>query len=719
MSSQLMQFLSQMEAKNLPSPRVSDKGSSRGLTMKRRFNLIWGILLCCLVIAIGARKGLAVGYLKFEQEFGGKGSSNGRFSNKIHLTFSYDGEIYVSDTTHKCIYLLTTGGEYKSQISNTTLDGSVILTNPNDIAVDREKNIYVADTALHHIAETDNPKIYRYAPCVHKFTPDGTFLVTYYITNVDSKSYKLAPSPVSLMVDNEGKSAFAIKLSGFNRELRIDVDRLGQLYVLDPYKGKSSIPSAFIHKFSIDGEKILSFASYGQDNGELDKEASDLVLDNEGNVLIADTNNHRVVKFDPDGNFLLNMGGGRRGRGNGEFTKPLTLAVLADGTVLVKDASQFKRHLGGIPAGGALTLVSPAGVGLADLLSDPLHPERDLLGRNTIFPDLPLNDIAGSDLLDRRLRLLEESEYLRLYETTMLADEAENKAEAAEDLKAAAVRATIYHRIIGRVQKFDSYGNYKGRTIYQVNKQSEKHHDLSFLDLDSMGHLYMRDGSELTIRKYAIEGFTIKPSQMNAVYKTNVNTYDNEYIEDYEDLDLRPDLKHNSSQFRSGANLFWNYDLSERTNFMLADAATYSEQDSLYYIPTRAEDANDFNSHSWDNNLVTNLKFITNPNPYNYKELNLYAERKDGYTYKLDKGAYPELNRQKNEDDGVVRSISMGGNWDIFKNVNLWVQYSDFNPAWNSHNMTRRYYDASGDPYMVFASKNKSRTWTSELTIKF
>jgi hypothetical protein len=152
---------------------------------------------------------------------------------------------------------------------------------------------------------------------------------------------------------------------------------------------------------------------------------------------------------------------------------------------------------------------------------------------------------------------------------------------------------------------------------------------------------------------------------------------------------------------------------------MLADAATYSEQDSLYYIPTRAEDATDFNSHSWDNNLVTNLKFITNPNPYNYKELNLYAERKDGYTYKLDKGAYPELNRQKNEDDGVVRSISMGGNWDIFKNVNLWVQYSDFNPAWNSHNMTRRYYDASGDPYMVFASKNKSRTWTSELTIKF
>ena len=661
----------------------------------------------------------ALNYLKFESEFGGKGNTSGRFSDQIHLAFGYDGQIYVSDKTHKTIYILSTEGEYKSQISNTTLGGSVILTNPNDIVVDRENNVFVADTTIHHVAETESPKIYRYVPCVHKFSPDGIYLQTLYITNVDSTPWSLIAQPVKLMVDNEGKSAFAYKLSGSERELRIDIDLLGQLFVLDPYKGKSTVPTFFIHKFSVTGEKIVSFGGYGRGNGELDKHAGDLAVDNEGNVWVADTLNHRVVKFDSDGNFLRNIGINRRGRGKGEFTKPVTLAVLMDGTVLVKDASQFKRHLGGLPAGGALSLVSPAGVGLADVLSDPLHPERDLLGRNSIFPDLPLNDIASGGMLDRRLRLLEEAEYLRLYETTMLADEMENQAESAEDLKAAAVRATIYHRIISRIQKFDSQGRYKGRVIYQVNKQSHEHHDLSFLTLDKTGHVYMKDKSELTIRKYEIQGFTIKASQMNALYKTNVNTYDNTYIEDYEDLDLRPDLKQDSSQFSGGSNLFWNYDLSERTNFMLANVTTYSEQDSLYYIPTRAEDASDFDSHSWDNTLVTSLKLITNPNPYNYKELNLYAERKDAYTYKLDKGAYPEINRQRNEDDGIAKSVSLGANWDIFRNVNLWVQYSDFNPAFNSHNMTRRYFDASGDPYMVFASKNKSRTWNGELTIKF
>ena len=683
--------------------------------MKHKWNLAWAILFFLVV----SQPVFALNYLKFETEFGGKGNTSGRFSNQIHLAFGYDGQIYVSDKVHKTIYLLTPEGQYKSQISNTTLSGSVILTNPNDIVIDRENNIFVADTTIHHVAKTDSPKIYRYAPCIHKFSPEGAFLQTFYITSVDSTPWSLIAQPVKLMIDNEGKSAFAYKLSGSERELRIDVDHMGQLFVLDPYKGKSTVPSSFIHKFSATGEKIKSFASYGRGNGELDKEAGDLAVDNEGNIWVADTLNHRVVKFDSDGNFLRNIGIDRRGRGKGEFTKPQTLAILADGTLLVKDASQFKRHLGGLPAGGALSLVSPAGVGLADVLSDPLHPERNLSGRNAIFPDLPLNDIAGGSMLDRRLRLLEEAEYLRLYETTMLADEMENQAESAEDLKAAAVRATIYHRIISRVQKFDNQGRYKGRVIYQVNKQSHLHHDLSFLTLDEMGHLYMKDQSELTIRKYAIQGFTIKTSQMNALYKANINTYDNTYIEDYEDLDLRPDLKQDSSQFSGGSNLFWNYDLSERSNFMLANVLTYSEQDSLYYIPTRAEDASDFDSHSWGNTLVTSLKLITNPNPYNYKELNLYAERKDAYTYKLDKGAYPEVNRQRNEDDGIAHSISLGANWDILRNINLWVQYSDFNPAFNSHNMTRRYFDAAGDPYMVFASKNKSRTWTGELTIKF
>ena len=44
-------------------------------------------------------------------------------------------------------------------------------------------------------------------------------------------------------------------------------------------------------------------------------DASDIAIDPRGNVLIADTGNHRIVRFDAAGKPLGSFG--RKGRGNG------------------------------------------------------------------------------------------------------------------------------------------------------------------------------------------------------------------------------------------------------------------------------------------------------------------------------------------------------------------------------------------------------------------
>ena len=67
--------------------------------------------------------------------------------------------------------------------------------------------------------------------------------------------------------------------------------------------------------------------------------ASDIEIDTEGNVLIADTGNHRVVKFDAAGKFMLSFG--VKGRNDGEFIRPIAVVTLATGEILVKDTSQF------------------------------------------------------------------------------------------------------------------------------------------------------------------------------------------------------------------------------------------------------------------------------------------------------------------------------------------------------------------------------------------
>ena len=67
-------------------------------------------------------------------------------------------------------------------------------------------------------------------------------------------------------------------------------------------------------------------AAPGQVNGP-----SDVALDGAGNVYVADTLNHRVQVFSPDGEALRQWGG--LGSGDGDFDHPMGIAVGLLGNV--------------------------------------------------------------------------------------------------------------------------------------------------------------------------------------------------------------------------------------------------------------------------------------------------------------------------------------------------------------------------------------------------
>lgn len=60
-----------------------------------------------------------------------------------------------------------------------------------------------------------------------------------------------------------------------------------------------------------------------------------LALDAEGNLYVADTLNHRIQKFGPEGSFLGQWGS--EGTGDGEFDLPIGVAVDGDGNLYVAD----------------------------------------------------------------------------------------------------------------------------------------------------------------------------------------------------------------------------------------------------------------------------------------------------------------------------------------------------------------------------------------------
>lgn len=658
--------------------------------------------LCLL--HIGLPSAFSVDFIRLEREFAGKGTTQGRFSKDIHLAFDRQ-HIYVSDTENRLIQKLSATGEFLFQFPEVPESPDNILRKPGHLAVDNIGNIYVADETVHHIAESADPKVYMFVPCIHKFSATGELLDTYFVDPVDVRPKVVLP--VSLIIDEEGKTAFAIQPKGYNRALRVALNSENELYVLDAERGR-------IHKFGTDGEKLIAFGRYGSGDGEFDMDASDIAIDVRGNVLIADTGNHRIVKFDSTGKFVVSFG--RKGRGNGEFTKPMALVTLPTGEILVKDASQFRRKIGGLPeiivlspTLTQLTEITPGQAELADTIANTTRPQYGPFAQSPAAA-------ADTAALNRRVRLLEEAEYNRYY-----ADETddESKAELAEELKRTDIRLTLFHNVISRIQKFDSNGRYLGRIIYETDQLSEEKHDQTFLDLDSSGHLYLRDASDLTIAQYSVTGFTVRPSHMNGFYTTRAAILNNNYLEDYEDIDFSTDVQDELSQLELKNMFGWTYSLSERWQLTFLDELTYGEQDERYVTPAKVEDSYDFETQALENAFAANLKFITNPNPYRYKELNLSVGRVDGTSDLTQDALFPELNRQHREDTGDASSTVIELNWDIWSRGNLWLRYADLNPAETSRNFVRRFYDVSGDLYEVFGSRNEARQFIGELTIKF
>ena len=139
--------------------------------------------------------------------------------------------------------------------------------------------------------------------------------------------------------DEQGKLLWRRK--SFNnkpidRIIGFDLGKDGSIYVSSPYgyyqeKGRATGEDKWaIEVLTAKGEWQRSM---GKDT--LSNEFSLAVL-KDGNLLVLDTDNNKLVLFSPDGKMLKEIGG--KGSAVGQFRSPGGLAVASDGTIYVSDA---------------------------------------------------------------------------------------------------------------------------------------------------------------------------------------------------------------------------------------------------------------------------------------------------------------------------------------------------------------------------------------------
>jgi len=144
--------------------------------------------------------------------------------------------------------------------------GEGVFTRPHGLDIGPDGSVYCTDDGDH---------------TVRKCSPDGQVL---------------------LVIGLPGKPAEAMSGEPFNRCTHTALSPSGEIYVSDGYL------NARVHKFSPQGELILSWGSSGALPGQFHL-PHNICTDDAGRIYVADRENHRIQAFEADGQLLQVWGG--------------------------------------------------------------------------------------------------------------------------------------------------------------------------------------------------------------------------------------------------------------------------------------------------------------------------------------------------------------------------------------------------------------------------
>jgi len=225
-------------------------------------------------------------------QWGQNGSGDGQFRNPQGIAVGPDGFVYVADAGNQRIEKFTRDGVFVLKWGGTFGTNPGQFRNPRGIDVNAVGGVYVADR--------DNARIQR-------FDTSGNFL---------SQFGSSGSTPGQFFVPGD---------------LATTSDRL---YVADT--GNHRIQRFSLLPPNYDPSTYTQWGGMGSANGTFSS-PNDVAIDAAGNLYVTDAGNHRVQKFDPDGNFLISFGS--NGSGPGQFVNAAGIEVDPGGNVWVVDNS--------------------------------------------------------------------------------------------------------------------------------------------------------------------------------------------------------------------------------------------------------------------------------------------------------------------------------------------------------------------------------------------
>jgi sugar lactone lactonase YvrE len=307
-------------------------------------------------------------------EFAGFADGTGsaaKFNNPVGIAVDGQGIVYVTDELNQRVRKITTGGIVTTfagsaqQGINDGTGSAAQFYNPQGIASDAQGNLVVVDSRSFLIRKvTPGAVVTTLAGNIVLGFTDGTGSAAQFRTptgaaldaqgNVYVADWsnhairKITPGGVVTTLAGNGTPGFADGTGGaarFNYPYGLTVDGQGNVFVADEqnHSIRKITPAGVVT--TVAGNGTIGFVNGNASNARFSF-PSGLAIDGQGNMYVADRGNHSIRKITPAG-VVSTLAGTTQGFADGDagtakFNQPYGLALDVQGNIFVADYLNFR-----------------------------------------------------------------------------------------------------------------------------------------------------------------------------------------------------------------------------------------------------------------------------------------------------------------------------------------------------------------------------------------
>ena len=304
----------------------------------------------------------------------GSGVTNGPFSDPTDIKIDSNGNVFVADTGNNRVEEFTGAGVFLNRFGRAgTANGR--FTSPQGLAIDSNNNIFVADTQADRVQKFNNSGVYQAQfsvpgnanafsyPTGLAFDSSGSIYVGAYGLDVVRKYTVSGPSgntfTQSAEIGGSGSGDGQLSLpSG------VALDSNNNIFVANSANNRVeeySSSGAFVRNFTITDPNLPpTDPNYKQYFRPLY-----LAVDKNNNIFVTDFVNNFVAQFSDTGQYLGQFG--TTGVGDGEFSQAGGVTVDNAGNVYVADSGGNRveefAFVAAVPEAGTLLTLACMTVG--------------------------------------------------------------------------------------------------------------------------------------------------------------------------------------------------------------------------------------------------------------------------------------------------------------------------------------------------------------------